>query len=161
MAKYAVDLYRYYDLPSELLGYGQEHLLPMRIVNRVIHSQNQGQTYQLSDQERQSLLSDANWALRYTRVVQKPWPQAEALFLQDPARAYSYASQVLDHAWPDAEPVIARSGYISYLYARYVLEGPFPLGEPAIKREGLNKEYRKFLSRSQPDAELDDELWDD
>jgi hypothetical protein len=98
-----------------------------------------------------NVIKTAEGAVNYAvHILNKPFPEGEALIATSVENSYIYAKDVLHAPFPLGEAAIAKDAEYSYYYAILVLEAPFPLGEAAIAKDATYfKKYKELFPEPQ------------
>lgn len=78
------------------------------------------------------LSSDVDYALRYARLIDRPFPRGEYIISTSARASLDYASRILYDRFILGEEAISRDKEITMKYIKLVVRGEFPLGEEII-----------------------------
>lgn len=100
-----------------------------------------------------SIKTDPAKAASYAvNVIKHRWPEAEPYILNDVYWAYFYCLNVMKQRWPELEEELLRdpNRYRTYIvgYAFEIIKDRWPEAEPLLKNLGLLKTYLNVIKRA-------------
>lgn len=137
-----MNLYQYYNKPSELPGFESQMENPAIVIDSLVKwntlraagtAPPKVDITKLSPRVLQGIAESPEMSYLFARHgVKGRWKPGEPALAQSANFAFKYAANVLHKRFPPGEAVIAKDPLSAFDYAEDVIDGPWPPGEAAI-----------------------------